>query len=249
MTGINFASLVRNYCRVNSTVLQDSEIVLLANAIKDEFAPEIMKADEDLFGVPATRDIIASDSTDFTKREYSLPDDLIAMKSVDAVLDGKTWVHLTELDLNRFERVANEASVIGVFNNGVVSGSNQTGARFDLFRKSLWIYSNTIVAFASGLKLWYIAFPADITTASLALATDLSIDPDGTSSALPRQFHELWARRISILWKSNREKPIALTEREQVFEADFKKMVGSIKNYNKDRDNVASIPSDTRLQV
>jgi hypothetical protein len=249
MTGVNFASLVRNYTRTNSTVLADAEIVLLANAVKDEFAPLIMEADENLFGIPATRDIIASDASDFTAREYSLPDDLLALKSVDAILDGVAWVHLTELDLTRFKRVADEATVIAIFNNGEVSDNNPNGARFDIFRKSLWLYSGTIVASADGLKLWYIAYPADITAATLALSTDISIDPSSVSSALPRQFHELWARRISILWKSNREKPIALTEREQVFAVDFKAMIGSLKNLNKDRSNVASLPSDRRLQV
>lgn len=208
-----------------------------------------MKADEDLFGVPATRDLVASDTADFTKREYSFPDDLIALKSVDAALDGTNWIHLTELDLTKFKRVSDEATVTGIFNNGAFSASNSTGAAFDIFRNSLWIYSSTITALVNGLKMWYIAFPADITAATLALATDLSIDPTSTTSQLPRQFHELWARRISILWKSNREKPIPLTEREQVFDIDFKKAIGSIKNFNKERSNTATMPDDSRYQL
>lgn len=249
MTGVNFAALVRNYTRTNSTVLTDVELVLLANTIKDEFAPQIMEADEDLFGIPATRDLVASDVNDFTKREYSNPDDMIAIKSVEAKLDGTNLVHLTELDLTRYRRVSDEATVTNLFNNGAVAGSNSNGAAFDIFRNSLWLYSGTISAVTGGLKMWYIAFPADISTASLALTTDLSIDPSSTSSQLPRQFHELWARRISILWKSNREKPIPLTEREQVFDRDFKKAIGSIKNLNKDRSNIASLPSDIRMQL
>lgn len=242
MTGVNFAALIRNYTRTNATTLPDTEIVLLANTIKDEFAPQIMEADEDLFGVPATRDLVASSSSDFGLREYSLPDDYMAIKSVDARIDGVNWIHLTELDLTNYKRVSDEATVTSLYSN------NEGEAFFDLFRNSIWLYTGTVSAGTGMLKIWYIAFPADITTGSLALTTDLSIDPTTTTSQLPRQFHELWARRISIIWKSNREKPIPLTEREQMFEKDFKKMVGSIKNANKERDNIAKIPSDVHLQ-
>ncbi len=243
MTGLNFAALVRNYTRTNSTTLPDSEIVLLANAIKDEFAPEIMKIDEDVFGVPATRDLVASSSSDFTLREYSLPEDILAIKSVEAKLNGTDWVQLKEIDLSRHRRVADESTVIELY------GNNEENARFDIFRNSLWLYTGTVTASVNGLKLWYISFPADISAASLALATDLSIDPTNTTSQLPRQFHELWARRLSIIWKSNREKPIPLTERELSFEKDMKNMLESLKNFNKDRSNTASIPNDSHLQV
>ncbi len=242
MTGVNLAALVRNYTRTNSTTLPDSEIVLLANVVKDEFAPQIMEADEDLFGVPATRDLVASSSSDFGLREYSLPEDALAVKAVEAKLDGTNWAHLTEFDLTGYRRVSDESTVLSEFSN------NEGEAKFDIFRKSLWIYSGAISAGTGTLKIWYIAYPADITAATLALTTDISIDPSNVTSALPRNFHELWARRIAILWKSNREKPIPLTEREQVFDRDFKKQMSAIRNANKERDNVATLPSDTWMQ-
>lgn len=238
MIGTNFASLVREYTRTNSTTMPDSKIVLLGNVVKDDFAKEIMKADEDIFGVPATRDLIASS----TSREYSLPEDNLKIIRVEAKLDGTKFIKLGELNLAQYERTTDEATIINTF-------ANEKGKCFyDIFRRALWIYSGTIADVADGLKLYYIAYPSDITTGDLSGNTDLSIDPTSTTSQLPRQFHELWARKISIMWKSNREKPIPLTERELVFNDDFTKAMESIINPNQDRENVGTLPDDTKYQ-
>jgi hypothetical protein len=244
MTGTNFAALIREYTRTNSTTLTDATIVLLANTVKEDFAPEIMKADEDLFGVPATRNLIAS----AISREYSLPEDNLKLIRVEAKFDGTNWVKLHELNLALYRRTTDEATITRLFNNSEMNAGNPSGAQYDIFRKALWLYSATIEAVTAGLKLYYIAYPADIVAGDLAGSTDLSIDPTTTTSQIPRQFHELWARKVSIMWKSNREKPIPLNERELFFEKDFKKKISSITNPNQDRDNEAKLPDDTHLQ-
>lgn len=242
MTGTQLAALIRTYTRTNSTTLPDSDIVLLANVIKDDFAKEIAKVDEDYFGVPATRDLIASSLTDPTAREYTLPEDYLKIKKVEARLDGTNWLKLNEFDLEQYQRTTNEAEILNQF-------SNENGRAFyDIFRKSLWIYSGTITANSAGLKLWYIAYPADIEEADLSGTQDLSLDPTTITAGMPRQFHELWARRFSIIWKSNREKPIPLTERELTFTPDFKSALSSIRNPNLDRSQEGSIPNDSHLQ-
>lgn len=244
MTGTNLAALVREYTRTNSTTLPDGTIVLLANTVKDDFAPEIMKADEDLFGVIATRDLIAST----TSREYTLPEDNMRVIRVEARFDGTNWVKLYELNLALYERTTDENTITSIFDNSEVSSDNPNGAQYDIFRKSLWIYSGTIDDVSEGLKLYHIAYPADIVAANLSSDSDLSLDPSSTTSQLPRQFHELWARKISILWKSNRQKPIPLNEQELNFESDFKKKVSSIENANQDRENLAQLPNDAIFQ-
>lgn len=239
MTGTNFAATVREYTRTNATTLPDSKIVLLANLVKDDFAPTIKDADEDLFGVIATRDLIAS----ATSREYSLPDDNLRIIRVEATFDGSHPVKLGELNLALYKRTTDEATIITKFSN------EEEACFYDIFRKSLWIYSGTIAAVTGGLKLFYIAYPADIQTSDLSGTTDLSLDPTSTTSQIPRQFHELWARKVSILWKSNREKPIPLTQVELSFEKDFTKKIGEITNQNEDRENVAQLPDDTKWQA
>jgi len=239
MTGANFASLVRFYTRTNSTTFTDANLVLIANTVKDDFAKEITKADEDIFGVSATRDLIAST----TSREYDLPSDLMKIKRVEAMFDGTNWVKLFEKDLTDFRRaIGNETAITSQFSN------KEGEAFYELFRKSLWLYSGTIAAVTSGLKLWYIMYPEDLTTDDLSGSVDLSTDPDTTSAQIPRELHELWARRISITWKSTRDKPIPLTETERLFGDDFKSAMEAITNPNLDRSIEGKIPDDSHLQ-
>lgn len=54
---------------------------------------------------------------------------------------------------------------------------------------------------------------------------------------------------MSILWKSNREKPIPLTEHELSFKKDFKEALRGITNQVQDRSNLARLPDDSRWQV
>lgn len=240
--GTSFASLVRLYTRTNSSTLTDAEIVLMANFVKDDFAKEIIKADEDLFGIISERDLVASSLTDITAREYSLPENILKVKKVEAKLNGTDYVPLNEFDINTYKRTTNEAEILLNFSN------EKDHAFYDIFRKSLWIYSGAITATTLGLKLWQIIFPADITTSTLSGSTDLSTDPTTTTAGIPRQFHELWARKISIMYKSNREKPIPLTQSELLFDKDFKSAMSSIRNPNLDRDISADLPDDTALQ-
>lgn len=242
MIGTAFASLVRYYTRTNSTTLADADIVLLANTVKDDFAKEIIKADEDLFGVVADTDLRASDTDDFTQREYPLPADNLGVKKLEAKLDGTNWVDLIKFDLSKWKRPTTEAEVIASFGNA------QGNAYWDKFRNSIWIYSGDIsAAVTDGLKIHYIAYPSDIDATDLAASTDLSTDPSTTESSLPKQFHELWARKISIIWKSSRDKPIPLSERELVFDKDFQKAIDAIENID-EADIKATLPNDEVYQ-
>lgn len=242
MTGTTFAALVRLMTRTNSTTLSNADIVLMGNVIKDDIAKEITKVDEDFFGGIAQRDLVASDASDMTSREYSLPENILKVKKVEAKLDGTNWIPLTEFNLNQYKRTTNESEILLNF-------SNEKGKAFyDIFRKSLWIYSGAITATTLGLQLWQIVFPADITTDTLSGSTDLSVDPTTSTAGLPRQFHEIWATKCSIMYKSNREKPIPLTESEQNVDKAFKLAMSSITNPNLDRENAAELPDDTALQ-
>ena len=242
MTGTSFASLIRLYTRTNATTLTNAEIVLMANVVKDDIAKEIIKADEDFFGSIAQRDLVASSDSDMTAREYSLPENILKVKKVEAKLDGTNWIPLNEFNINQYKRTTNESEILTNF-------ANEEGKAFyDIFRKSLWIYSGAITATTLGLQLWQIVFPADITTDTLSGSTDLSVDPTTSTAGLPRQFHELWARKCSIMYKSNREKPIPLTQSEQNVDKDFRLAMASIRNLNLDRENSASLPDDTALQ-
>jgi hypothetical protein len=210
--------------------------------VKDDFAKEIVKADENFFGFYALRNLIAS-TTDITSREYNLPDYILKLKRVEAALDGVHWQTLGELDLNRIQRPTDESTVQSIFTN------EQGMCKYMIFRRSLWLYSGSITAGTDTMKLWGIMYPADITSSTLADATnDLVKDPTTTTVQLPRQFHELWARKVSMVWKQTREKPLPLNERELKFDVDFANAIDAITNPNLDRSSVASLPSDSHLQ-
>lgn len=241
MNGINFASLVRKYTRTNSTTLPDADIVLFANVVKDDFAKEIIKIDENIFGVPATTNLRASDSSDIGKREYAKPSDDMKIVRVEAKLDGSNWVKLEKFDPEVFKRPVIESEVLNQF-------ANENGRAFwDKFRNAIWLYTGAITATTAGLKIWHIAYPADIDSNDLASATDLSEDPTTTTSSLPRQFHELWARRISIMFKSTREKPLPLTDFELAFQKDFERALASMANVD-EGGQFGTLPSDEEYQ-
>jgi len=241
MTGTNFASLIRKYTSTNSTTLPNADIVLFANVVKDDFAKEIIKIDEDLFGVPVTTNLRASSTTDISQREYAFPVDNMKVKRVEAKLDGTNWVKLIKFDPIIIPRPITDAEITDRFTN------TNTGGYWDKFRNAIWIYSGTISAVTDGLRMWHIAYPVDIDADDLSGSTDLSEDPTSTTASLPRQFHELWARKISIIWKGNREKPLPLTERELRFDKDFKDALASMNNIDEETIT-GQLPSDSHLQ-
>lgn len=240
MTGAKFAEYIRFLTQTNSTVLPDSDIVTLSNIVKDDFAKEIVKADEDLFGLIQTRNLVASS----TSREYSIPTTTMKIKRAEAMFDGTNYVNLIERDMTQWRQaIGSESQIVAQFTN------DEGDAFFEIFRNSLWIYSGTISAVTSGLKLWTIEWPADIDTTDLADTTnDLSADPSTTTSSIPRQFHELWARKVSIIWKSSRQRPITLNQSEQKFDIDFNSAMESIKSFDLDRETLGSIPYNDGAQ-
>ena len=89
----------------------------------------------------------------------------------------------------------------------------------------------------------YKIFPADL--ANLTGTTGLHIDPTTTSFGVPLQFHELWSRLVSINWKSQRPKPIPLSELERRIDIDMEKALSSIALDDEGKEYVGDIPRTT----
>ena len=232
MTGKEFVDLVRLYTRTNSTTLSNADLILLANARLEELARSVLKADEDVLTLPMTTNLIAG------RREYPLPVGLLSrIKYVEICFDGTNWVHLDEFDLNKYRRTSDESTILANF-------SNEKGHCFyDIDRKSLWIYSGTITAIVGGMKLWCNTYMAKLDNNRIAdNSTDLSTDPTSVTHGVPRELHEIWARGVSIDWKSTRQKPIPLTERELNYKVDLQDCVMTMQHGNYDRSVYASIP-------
>lgn len=229
MTQAQFAEYIRKKTKTNSTTLPDAEILLYANIIKDDLAKEVNKANEDYFGIRIVRDLVAG------KRNYLFPSYVMGkIKYLQAKLDGTNPKRLNEFDINTYERPTNESKILANW-----AGQEPT---FDIFGGEIVIYSDsTIIEVTGGLELWAIIYPADLT--SLAGTADMSIAPSNITFGMPRQLHMVWATKVIIEYKTSKERPIPLTEREQNIQIELDTAINSLKNQNLDRAIVATIPN------
>jgi len=230
MTPVEFATHVRFMTRTNSSTFTDAEILGLMKIRQDEIAKAILEADEDILLIPQYTSLVAN------QREYSLPNDMLSsIKRVEAKLDATNFIKLYEFDVTSYGQTINsEADIIQNFSN------DEGNAYFDLSRKSLYIYSGTITSVTDGLKILVNTWPGVI--ANLTDTTDMSNDPSTTTHGIPRELHEIWARGVIIDWKCSREKPIPLSQKEQVYGIDLVKAINSLKPQNLDRNLTAKLP-------
>lgn len=236
MTPTEFATHVRFMTRTTSVTFTDAEILALMKLRQDEIARAILRADEDILLIPQTSNLVAN------QREYPFPTDIIArIKKVVAKFDGTNWIPLTEIDISDVTvPLETEANVTASFNSLQYEKTNPQGARYDIRRKSLYLLSGTISAVTNGLRLYLSTYPKTIT--SLFNSIDLSVDPSDTTHGIPRSLHEIWARGVIIDYKSSREKPIPLTERELSYQMDLDKAIETLRHGNLDREVIGHLP-------
>ena len=239
MTPAQLTTYVRYLTQTDSVTFTDAELLLLANIGIDHFAEEILKVNEDYFEVPATTDLVDD------QREYPFPADILSqMKRVEVSFDPDVtplvFIRLKEIDLSSVKHGLDEASIVANYSN------EEGSARFDIGRRAIKILSGTIVAVTGGLKLWYQQYVSHIT--DLTSAVDMSVDPSDTTSGFPRPFHKLLGVWISIEFKSSKEVPIPLSEREQKFEFDFQTKLNTVREQNLDREVFGDVPRNDGSQ-
>ena len=235
MTPVKFAEHVRFMTRTTSITFTDAQIISLMAIRQDEIARAILKTDEDILLIPQYANLVVST---ITAREYPQPQDILSrIKRVEAKLDGTNYIVLNEFDVTSYRKaISTEADIIANFSN--LEGE----AFFDILRKSIVIYSGTLTAVTDGLKILVNTYPAAIT--DLALTSDMSQDPSTTTHGIPRAMHEIWARGIIIDYKSSREQPIPLNERELNYKNDLEETIQTLKHGNLDREVIGVISDD-----
>lgn len=237
MKATEFATHVRWHTRTTSTTFTDAQILALMKTRQDEIARAILKVDEDILLIPQTCNLVAD------QREYPFPTDMIArMKRVEAMFNGTDWIPLTEIDITDINvPISTEANIVAYFNSMQYDQkTNPTGARFDISRKAIKIFSGAITAVTTGVKMYVSTYPSAVT--DLSGTTDLSEDPSDTTHGIPRSLHEIWARGIVIDYKSSREKPIPLSERELSYKLDMDSAIEVLKHGNLDREVTGDLP-------
>lgn len=230
MNAVTFAAYIRKHTKTNASTYTDAEIIVDANVIKDELAKEIIKVNEDYFGMTLTRNLEAG------KRNYGFPADILnQMKYVEAKINGTDWQPLTETDLGTYKGATDENSITANFAGKYM---------FDIFGGELFILcGETMIDVTDGLKLRSMQWPEDIT--SLAGSSDLSVASLPTTVAMPRAIHEIWARKVIIAYKESKEKPMPLSEKEMVVDKDLALALNSLRGGNLSRSGEASTPRDT----
>lgn len=200
----------------------------------DSVAQRILEADEDIFLVPQTADLKEN------QREYSFPQDILArIKRVEVKLDGTNFLVLGEFDLPDYRKPTDETNITNEFAN--LEGE----CFFKIMRKSLVIYSGSIIDVTDGLKLFCMTWPAHIT--DLALATGINEDPTATHHGIPRAFHQLLADGVVIDWKESREKPIPLSQGELAFEIRMRQAITTLRHGNLDREVIGRLPGSSKI--
>lgn len=227
MTPAQFATHVRRNTNTTSVTFTDAEMLLSMEVHQLEFERKILKADERILEVPMTTDLVAD------QREYPLDGDIVAgITRVEAILDGTNLLKLDEKQVGNVDTpIGSETQITAAFQNSLGR------AFYILRRRSIFLLSGSITGVTDGLLAWVNTELAPVT--DLSSAIDLSVDPSATTHGMPRSLHELWARAVIIEYKSNRDKPIPLTEKELSFDDDMAEALEILKKGNKDR-NISS---------
>lgn len=231
MIPVAFAKYIRYKTKTNATTFPDADILTLANVIKDDIAKEVIKANEDYFGMKLLRNLIAG------QRGYAFPSDLLSqIKYLQVTLDGIKQQEIEQFDVTSYKRPTDEADII----------LNWQGRKpqFDVFGGSLYIYSDSaIIDVTNGLELWAIIYPQDL--ANLTDTNDMSVPYNTTSFGMPRQLHKVWATMVIADWKNSKEKPLPLSDTEQRVDVDLALAINSLKGLDLNRSIVATVSDDS----
>lgn len=236
MTGTQFTNLIRDhYTKTDSTTLTDAELLVLANVEQAALAEEIAaNVDEGYFLMTDTRNLEAG------VRNYTYPLDwLKSARYVSAKLDGTNPVYLRELDFGYIE-----GRSLPLLDNTQIKNEFSTKEPHYLFKGTeLYILSgDDIEAVTDGLELVAEVYPEDLVTGDLSSSDDLSIPSSTTTVRLPRAAYNVLAKRVSIAWKSSKDKPLPLTESEKLLAVDQDKLYEKLRGRNAVRVITGKVP-------
>jgi hypothetical protein len=230
----DLVTYVRDKTGTDSVTFPLTTMAIYYNIAKDEVARAISRADESYFGISMLHNLVAG------QRNYSFEDSMLTNMyrlegNIAPTDDEDDWKVLKEYNLNQFASTTDEDSLVAYmanYPNGYI-----------IFGGELKIVSaDPIIDVTDGLKLWCNVFPSDIESTDLESSNDISEPPSTVEFGMPKQFHELIARRMVIEYKEAQDKPIPLTQKEELYYNDLKNAVNQISNQNFDRNFTANKP-------
>ena len=230
MTPVQLAAFVRRKTHTSSVTYPDADLMADANVLKDDIAGQIQQKRQEVFNVPTTDDLVIN------QREYAFPDDVmnnIVAVYLKFVTTDKYVLATPYSGSHKYKGSLDESEIVDHFSN--------TNPYYFIRRKAIYILSGTIPATVDGFLIVYNAFPADL--AALDGTDDISVDPSDTTHGFPKEFHELWSRRISIEYKDRNEKK--LSSRENKYEKDLEDKLDNFSTVNLGAEILASLPPDS----
>jgi hypothetical protein len=231
MTGTELATRVRFYTKTNSTTFTDAEMLPIVNQVMvEEIASRIVETDAQTFSVPYTFNLVAN------QREYAIGDDVLNRLHKVEIKFAAADDRLPAYYLKDYRGSETEAQITDNFNN------SEGGFAYTVRRRAILILSGTIIAVTNGVRAVSIVYPEKI--ANLTGSVGLEVDPSTTTFGFPRQFHELLARRVSIIWKSSQPKPVPLSPLEMLYEQDLKRTLAAISMVTDEGRVKAEEPTD-----
>ena len=234
MTPLAIANLARYYTKTNTTTFTNADMLALANAFKDEISSLIVERDAGYFDIPCTFNLIAD------QRHYALGDNLLNRLHKVEIKFSASDARQPAYFVKDYLGSETESEIVKQFTNA------QDGFAYTIRRRALYILSGTITAVTDGVRTWSFIWPADLTDMT-ANTVSMEVDPSTTTFGFPRQFHELLARKIAIVWKETQPKPVALTKHERSYSFDLEAQLDAISTMDKSAEVIGDTPNAADL--
>lgn len=232
MTGAELLTLIHWKCKTNSTTFVDADVLVLVNLMKNEIASRIQQVRQEVFNIIYLTNVAVSGTT----REYDIP-----AEALNHIVDLEMkftatgdFVRVIPLARRHYTDVLQESVIVDNFDN--------LDPQYFVRRKKVYILSGTTIAVTNGFKLVYARLPVDL--ANLTGSACLSVN-SSTENGVPYEFHELWARRVSIEYKDRNDIPFSQKERE--YEKDLQKALDDFAIVNLDKEIYSSLPPSVEI--
>ena len=229
MKGTELATIIRTRTKTTPTTYPDADLLVDVNLMKDEIAGEISDRKEEAFNIEVDDDLLAD------TRMYPYQTDLMnQIVRVELMLvDGNDYILATPTKMNKNKIPMQEENIVATFND--------ENPQYLIRGKHIVLLTgNAITAVTAGIKIVYKVFPSDL--ANLTGETELSTDTSATALGFPREFQELWARRVSIEYKDRNNKK--LSSREQKYEVDLADALDRFDKPVSSEEITGAIPDD-----
>lgn len=172
------------------------------------------------------------DTTD-NQRKYAILDNIIRTHWIEYRY-GEIPVRMKETTLTRLDWPIVESEVQRYFRDRLPS--------YSLYGNFLYLWTWEDIEWQEwAIKIFASVYPTEFEAEDFE---EDNINEMTTKSELPRQFHQILLKRVIITYKESRDKPIALTQGEQMFAWELATVLRTMRVLNTSRRYSMSEPKD-----